>query len=448
MNVAQKKAAKSSGVVAPLRNTVLCLCALTLAAFGRDAAASGEPSSGAASAGVRMGSYRVVLQSPGGELPFGLDLAREGTGWVGYLVNGRERLKVSEVAIKGSHLDIKMPGYENRLTADAKGDELQGEIVLDKLGGKDQHIPLRAQFEQPYRFFPQPSGNVADVSGRWSVTFSEDDGKTETAVGEFSQSRGVVSGTFLTDTGDHRFLAGQVRGGELYLSTFDGAHAFLYRAKIFGPDGSSAPPGPARPAALAGDFWSGTAYHERWSARRDANAALPDAYSLTTMRAGVKDFEFAFPDLAGNTVTSKDAKFRNKVIIVALAGSWCPNCHDEAAFLAPLYRDYRAKGLEIVSLMFEHFGDFDRAAAATERFRHHYAIEYTTLIAGISDKDEAAKKLPMLSRVYAFPTTIFIDRSGRVRKIHTGYSGPATGEHYTQFVSEVKSTLDQLLAET
>jgi hypothetical protein len=70
------------------------------------------------------------------------------------------------------------------------------------------------------------------------------------------------------------------------------------------------------------------------------------------------------------------------------------------------------------------------------------------LIAGISDKDEAAKKLPMLERVYAFPTTIFIDRRGQVRKIHSGFSGPATGEHYAQLVDEFKRTLDQLLAET
>jgi len=174
-----------------------------------------------------------------------------------------------------------------------------------------------------------------------------------------------------------------VHDGDLYLSTFDGAHAFLYKAKISGPD-----------AALTGDYWSGTSYHERWSAKRDAHAALPDAYSLTNLRSGVKGFEFAFPDLAGNPVTSKDARFRNKVLVVALAGSWCPNCHDEAAFLAPFYREYRAKGVEIVSLMFEHFGDFDRAAAATERFRQHYGIEYTTLIAGISDKDEAAKSCP------------------------------------------------------
>jgi thiol-disulfide isomerase/thioredoxin len=415
-----------------LHSAAGCLCAFLLGACSRDA-----PPSAAVPGGVQPGTYRAVLQIPGGDLPFGLDLSREDSAWVGYLVNGPERVKLSEVVVDGGHLEIKMPGYENRLTAVAEGGQLRGEVVLDKLGGKDQHIPIVAQFDQHYRFFPQSAGEFPNVAGRYAVTFTDDDGRSEAAVGEFTQSNDIVGGTFLTDTGDHRFLAGQVHDGNLYLSTFDGAHVFLYKAKINGPD-----------TALTGDYWSGTSYHERWSAKRDAHAALPDAYSLTNLRSGVKGFEFAFPDLAGTPVTSKDAKFRNKVLVVALAGSWCPNCHDEAAFLAPFYRDYRAKGLEIVSLMFEHFGDFDRAAAATERFRQHYGIEYTTLIAGISDKDEAAKKLPMLDRVYAFPTTIFIDRKGRVRKIHTGYSGPATGDHYTQFVDEFKSTIDQLLAET
>jgi peroxiredoxin len=189
------------------------------------------------------------------------------------------------------------------------------------------------------------------------------------------------------------------------------------------------------------------AYHEKWSGKRDAAAQLPDAYGVTAMRTGVKKFDFAFPDLDGKTVSSKDPQFRGKVMIVALAGSWCPNCHDEAAFLAPLYQEYRGKGLEIVSLQFEHFGDFDRASSATRRFRQNYGIEYTTLIAGISDKDEAAKKLPMLKSFVAFPTTVFIDRKGNVRKIHTGFTGPATGDHYTQFVGEVKATLEKLLAE-
>ncbi len=415
--------------------SVVLLAATVLSACQRDAPA---PGAGAALAvpGVPMGTYRAVLSVPGGDLPFGLALEQQGAAVVGYLINGPERLALNEVKITGSHLEILMPGYENRLVADADGASLHGEIVLDKLGGKQQHVPLRAQLGQDYRFFAAAATDNADVSGRWSVTFVDDAGVAEKDVGEFTQSHDVVTGTILTDTGDHRYLAGQVHGDELDLSTFDGAHVFLYKAKL-APDGG-----------LVGDFWSGLAYHEKLTAKRDANAALPNAYSLTSMRGASQHFDFAFPDLAGNMVSSKDPQFKNKVMIVALAGSWCPNCHDEAAFLEPLYREYRAKGVEIVSLMFEHFGDFPHAAEASQRFRQHYGIDYTTLIAGISDKDDAAKKLPMLDRVYAFPTTIFIDKKGVVRKIHTGFSGPATGEHYTEFAAEVRDTLNQLLAET
>lgn len=424
--------------------------------------------------GIQPGVYRVVLELPGGELPFGLDLERTQSAWTGYLVNGPERLKLSEVTVAGSHLEIKMPGYENRLTADAQagtkasagansgagtdggagtnagasssaeadggagvnGHTLTGEMVISKPNGKDQHLPLRADFQQGWRFFPQTSPGGVDVSGRWSVTFTAEDGAEEAAVGEFSQANDVVTGTFLTNGGDHRYLAGQVRGDQLYLSTFDGAHAFLYKAKVTAADG-----------AMAGDFWSGSALHQRWTAKRDAHAELADAYGVTAMRAEDPKFSFAFPDLGGKTVTSEDAKFRGKVLVIALGGSWCPNCHDEAAFLEPLYKEYRDKGLEIVSLMFEHFGDFPHAAEATTRFRQQYGIEYTTLIAGISDVDEAAKKLPMLQKFYGFPTTVIVDRNGQVRKIHTGFSGPATGEHYKQFVAEFRNNLNQLLAE-
>jgi thiol-disulfide isomerase/thioredoxin len=412
------------------RRPALGLAALGLLAVGLSALV------GCHRAEVPMGLYRAVLTLPGGELPVGLELERDGSATVGFLINGPERVKLDEVTTAGSHLEIRMPGFENRLVADARGDELTGEVILVKLGGKLQHIPLHARRGETYRFFPTAAPGGIDVSGRWAVTFTDDDGNPEAAVGEFTQSQDQVNGTFLTVTGDHRYLAGQVQGDELYLSTFDGAHAFLYRAKA------------TREGTIAGDFWVGSAHHERFSGKRDPNAALPDAYAITRLAGGSTRFEFAFPDLAGNTVTSKDPAFQGKVLIVALAGSWCPNCHDEAAFLAPLYREYRGKGVEIVSLMFEHFGDFPQAAEATHRFRQHYGIEYTTLIAGISNKDEAGKKLPMLDGVHAFPTTVFVDRKGAVRKIHTGFSGPATGAHYTEFVNEVKTTLDQLLAES
>ena len=241
---------------------------------------------------------------------------------------------------------------------------------------------------------------------------------------------------FLTPTGDHRYLAGQVRDRTLHLSTFDGAHAFLSRADLGGDD------------TLAGDYWSGTAWHEAWTAKRDAAAELPDLEKLTHLKDGYDRFTFAFPDLDGKVVSLDDERFRGKVVMVVLAGSWCPNCHDEAAYLAPLYRAQAGRGLEVVELMYEHFGDFATAARQTQRMRDKFGIEYTTLIAGISDKDEAAKTLPMLNAVIAFPTTILIDRHGRVRLIHTGFAGPGTGEHYEALKRDFEAMLDTLLKES
>ncbi|MEZ5286715.1 MAG: TlpA disulfide reductase family protein [Vicinamibacterales bacterium] len=46
-------------------------------------------------------------------------------------------------------------------------------------------------------------------------------------------------------------------------------------------------------------------------------------------------------------------RFRGKVVLVNISGSWCPNCHDEAPFLAALHRRFKDRGFEIVTLSFE-----------------------------------------------------------------------------------------------
>jgi hypothetical protein len=144
-----------------------------------------------------MGNYRAVLELPAGELPFGLEILPEGAATVGYLVNGKERVKLNEVAVSGAHLEIRMPGYENRLSADAKGGRLSGEVVLSRPGGKQQHIPLHAEHGHAFRFFEASADGRANVAGRWAITFTGDDGKQEAAVGEFAQVGDVVEGTFL-----------------------------------------------------------------------------------------------------------------------------------------------------------------------------------------------------------------------------------------------------------
>jgi thiol-disulfide isomerase/thioredoxin len=390
---------------------------------------------GSRSRELQPGSYRAVLELPGGELPFGLDIASEESGFVLTLVNGEERVRVTEVTVSEGRLTATMPGYENTLTAEIRGKRLQGEVSLLRPGGERQALPFRAEEGQTWRFFAQPATDNADVAGRWAVRFTSDSGQQSAGVAEFAQAFDRVTGTILTPTGDHRFLAGEVRGDELYLSRFDGASAYLYKASIDAE------------GRLVGEYWSGRTGHQRFSAERNPDAVLDTSPVATGLKDPAGQLQFAFPDLDGKTVALTDPRYAGKVVIVALAGSWCPNCHDEAAFLAQLYRELRGEGLEVISLMFEHFGDFAQAVAATRRFRAKFGIEYTTLVAGTSDKDDAARALPQLTGVFAFPTTIWVDRSGKVRKLHAGFSGPATGKHYTELTREFTAFTRQLLAE-
>ena len=143
-----------------------------------------------------------------------------------------------------------------------------------------------------------------------------------------------------------------------------------------------------------------------------------------------------------------DEMFREKVVVVNIAGTWCPNCHDEAQFLAALHKEYGDRGLEVIGLMYEHFEDRQIAVRQINRFREKFGIQYMTLVAGISDKTEVSKTLPSLSAVLAFPTTIFIDRKGQVRVIHTGFSGPGTGKHHEQLKEEFTNVIVELLEES
>jgi peroxiredoxin len=295
------------------------------------------------------------------------------------------------------------------------------------------HLSVRPV--EDYRFIPHPDP-ATDVTGRWEVIFAEDDGTQSQAVGEFDQQGGILTGTFLTAKGDYRYLAGEVDGEQMYLSTFDGAHAFVFTA-TGQPDGS-----------LAGDFWSGTRWHESWTARRNFDASLPDAYSLTYLNEGYDRLEFSFPDLDGKPVSLGDEKYKGKVVLVTLGGSWCPNCADEMEFLSGVYREKKDQGLEIISLLYEHFETFEPAARQGRALVEKHSIGFDVLVAGYSDKQAAAETLPMLNHVLAYPTMIFVDRSGVVRNIHTGFAGPGTGQYYEDFKNEFEEKLAELLSET
>ncbi len=388
-----------------------------------------------AAAGPPLGQYRAVLSVAGGDLPFGLELARENGALVAWLINGPERVRVPDVQLDGDRLSMQMPGYPHRLEARFVDARFEGAVELLRPRGLIKGVRLVAMPGQDWRFFPKPGAAPLDFSGRWALTFSDDEGNERSAIAELTQHGHQVAGTVLRPTGDDRYIAGEARGDTLFLSRFDGGSAYLYLGRL-APDGT-----------LAGDFHTGGGGHETWSGRRDPDARLEDPARMTGLKPGVESLEFTFPDLDGSPVSFPGGRFAGKVVLITIGGSWCPNCHDEAVFLRELLASRRAQGLEVIQLMFEYTPDFASASAAARAFAQKFAIDYPVLIAGTTNDGDVLKKLPQLAALKAYPTLFIVDRMGKVRATHTGFSGPATGSHYEEQNRELTALVDGLLRE-
>jgi peroxiredoxin len=387
------------------------------------------------STGPPLGIYRGVLSVAGGDLPFGIELARENDDAVAYLINGPERVRATNVQLDGDQLTIQMPGYQHRLEARFIDGRYEGALHLLRPRGVIKDVRFVGMPGENWRFFPKPDAAPADFSGRWALTFRDDKGGESSAIAELSQRGHEVTGTVLRPSGDDRFIAGEARGDTLFLSRFDGGSAYLYLARLRS-DG-----------VLAGDFHTGGGSHETFYGRRDPAAKLDDPAGKTALKPGVEQLEFSFPDLDGNTQTYPDERHAGKVVLITVGGSWCPNCHDEAVFLKELLASRHDRGLEVIQLMFEHTPDFASASSAARAFAERYSIDYPVLIAGTTSDDDVLKKLPQLAAFMAYPTLFVIDRHGRVRTIHTGFSGPATGSHYEEQSRELSALIDTLLEE-
>ncbi|WP_128547911.1 peroxiredoxin family protein [Larkinella soli] len=385
---------------------------------------------------VKKGIWRATLKTKGGDLPFGLELVpnADSTTWSVYVLNGKERLKFDTATFQGDSIRIPMSIFESEIRARVSSNTMQGIFQRRRTLQSYTFIPFEARFGERHRFTNTAEPPKTSFTGKWATTFRSESDTTQ-AVGIFRQQGGTVTGTFLTPTGDYRFLEGNAVGDSLLLSCFDGTHAYLFKAARR-PDGT-----------LQGGFWSGVTGYETWQARFDPAAELPDATQLTYLKPGHKTLTFSFPDLSGKPVSLADERFRNKVVVVQLLGSWCPNCMDETNFLSPWYRKNKDRGVEIVGLAYEKSADLKESAPKLQRMIERYSIGYPVLLAGTNNKAEASKTLPMLNRVIGFPTTIVLDRKGNVRQIHTGFTGPGTGNYYDTFVEDFNRLIDKLLAE-
>jgi thiol-disulfide isomerase/thioredoxin len=383
---------------------------------------------------LKQGVWRGVLRLQDQELAFNFAVRRDSAGsYDAFIKNGGENLLLDEVYFRDDSLVMRLHIFDAELKAAVAGDSLRGFYI--KNYEKNYRIPFVAAYNQDFRFTPWNEEPHNDFSGTYRVTFKDGE-RSIPAVGVFQHKAGnIIEGTFMLPAGDYRFLEGNVEGNQMILSTFDGNHAYLFKATK------------TSDSTLAGEFWSGKTLHRQWTATLDAQASLTDPDSLTVMREGYTTIDVSFPDLQGRMVNPTDEKYRNKVVILQLFGTWCPNCMDETRFLVDWYNRNNHRDVAIIGLAYETSDDFDYARDRVARMAQRLGVEYDLVIAGTRDKESASKSLPMLNGVNAFPTTIFIGRDGLVKKIHTGFTGPGTGIYYEQYKQEFDEYVNELLSE-
>ncbi|TNE59931.1 MAG: TlpA family protein disulfide reductase [Bacteroidetes bacterium] len=375
-----------------------------------------------------------------GELPFNFEVTYlDDERFYVEIINGSERIRCDSIqygrdrSAARDTFNIWFPEFASYLHAGVRGGVMQGEWVVTTKA--DYRIPFYAHAGRDYRFTSLNEPPVQDLTGNWATLFGIDQDEPERAIGEFRQDGNRLEGTFRTETGDYRFLEGTVQGRKFWLSCFDGAHAFLFSGSIQGD-------------TLQGEFRSGKHYRTLWHAWKDPEFELGNPDSLSVLRPDAAPITFSLPNLEGATVSFPSPAFEDKIKILTIMGTWCPNCLDEQRFLVEYLKKNptRADKMEVLSFAFERYPDTADAIAQLKRYKSRLEIPYEILYAGKADKKEAEKVFPALSQVLAFPTMIILDKQNKVRRIHTGFDGPATSR-YPDFQREFNALMEQLVEE-
>lgn len=390
-------------------------------------------------AGNMYHSWRVTLERKDGKLvPFILEEKIEKGNTVLYVINAEEKIQITNLETDGDSIFFLMPTFESnfRVKRQPNGD-LEGTYIKGT-SGKTQYWPMHAYNNVKNRFDDVHGKSEYNISGKWEVSITRANGTIRKAVAMFEQKGNKITGSFLTPSADYRYLEGIVKRDSLFMSGFDGDNIHLFEAQIKSENKIS-----------GGVFYNGYTSKESWTAEKNNAVALPQISDATSLRAGFKKLDFSFRDLKGNLVSINDEKYKNKVVVIQLMGSWCANCLDETRFLSNYYNTTRPKDVEIIALAYEFTTDRDRSIKSVARFQKLFNVKYPILITGVaaSDDQKTEKTLPQLTTIKSFPTTIFIDKKGHVSEIHTQFYGPGSGEYYIESKNKFYETVQRLLKE-
>ncbi len=384
-----------------------------------------------ASAGMAQslaGLWDATVQYDDLRVPFRIEFAGTGSAIRASFFNGDERVTSTSAKREGDSVSFQFADHATELKASLANGALRGTY-----GGRRGGIH---EFEaRPHRDVAPPSQGPS-IAGVWDVPIDSSKGERAWHL-IIRQSGGETSAAILRVDGDTGALTGAYDGGRYVLSHFDGARPLVAEISLQ-PDANLAltlhgPRGAARqlvavPAAQA---------------RAQGLPQPEDPSEHTVWKDANEPFRFRFPDLDGRIVSNTDARFKDKVVIVSIGGSWCPNCHDEAPFLVDLYRKYHALGLEIVALDFEEPDQLE-TKTRPRAFVARYGIPYPFLLAG--EPKDLQSEITQAENLNCWPTTFFLDRTGHVRAIHAGFAAAASGDFHAKLKLEVTGLVEQLLA--
>jgi thiol-disulfide isomerase/thioredoxin len=384
--------------------------------------------------GLQEGTWRGELNlSDNRTAPFLFEVKKTSLDTATFiLINGDERVELPNVTFHGDTLIVPIIAYDAVLKGFVKGNHIEGKFIKNYIEN-DSGVTFTAVYGTSERFAPVTTPTNRKIDGKWDVLFVNE-GDTTHNVGIFKTSGDIVTGSILTNSGDLRFLEGAYTNEGVQLSAFGGLSPY-YIELNFTDDNH-----------FEGTFYTTRGITKLVGRKNDA-AALADAYSLAGLKQGYETLSFSLPNLNGNIVSLSDEQYKGKVIIVSILGSWCPNCLDEMAYLAPWYEENKDRGVEILGIAFERKNDEVYAKKAIGQLKERYNTTYPILFGGAVGKENVAGVLPELDNFSSYPTTIFIDKKGKVRTIHTGFNGPATGLFYDEFIEEFNTLVDSLLSE-
>lgn len=292
-------------------------------------------------------------------------------------------------------------------------------------------IPLKLS---PYNGQRMPISHTDNyASGMWNVLFFGDESTPYPATGVFSQADGALHGSFLTETGDYRFLSGAQSGNRLLLSGFDGLHAFFVDARI-------------EEDSIKGAFWSGSHFYRKFEGVRTDQSFLSNPYQLTEIKKEVEP-------LAGFVYqTPKDSLLFEHMIergpaVIQIMGTWCPNCMDESIYLNNIFEKYGPRGLKIIGVAFEKGQDRHEMFEKVNKMKKALKMNYPILLGGAPKKEVVLAHFPLLTDLKSYPTTIYFNRSMEPVKIYTGFSGPGTGTFFEEYAKENERLIEELLSQ-